>query len=185
MKRDFSHLPAWVERSAAGTWRARANMSAIACSAVVTELPWGVFITTIPRWVAAATSTLSTPIPARPTTFSRSALAITWAVTLVAERMASPSYCAIVASSSDGGSPVRTSAAIPRALKISTARGLSSSAISTRYMTLLACGIGPRDQKTPRRASAKAQSSQGKSASRSAVSTVAPAQILRPGGASR
>ena len=39
MKRDFSHLPAWVERSAAGICRASANIIAIVCSAAVIELP--------------------------------------------------------------------------------------------------------------------------------------------------
>ena len=39
MKRDFSHLPAWVERSAAGIWRDSANIIAIVCSAAVIELP--------------------------------------------------------------------------------------------------------------------------------------------------
>ena len=53
MKRFFSHLPAWVEASAVGIWRASANISAIACSAVVIELPNGVFITITPRAVAA------------------------------------------------------------------------------------------------------------------------------------
>ncbi len=48
MKRFFSHLPAWVEASAAGSWRASANISAIACSAVVIELPNGVFMTITP-----------------------------------------------------------------------------------------------------------------------------------------
>ena len=48
MKRFFSHLPAWVEASASGNWRASAKISAIACSAVVIELPNGVFITTTP-----------------------------------------------------------------------------------------------------------------------------------------
>ena len=43
MKRFFSHLPAWVEASAAGISRATANIIAIACSAVVMELPNGVF----------------------------------------------------------------------------------------------------------------------------------------------
>ena len=42
---------------------------AMACSAVVIALPCGVFITTTPRAVADLTSTLSTPMPARPTTF--------------------------------------------------------------------------------------------------------------------
>ena len=49
MKRFFSHLPAWVEASAAGIWRASANIMAMACSAVVIELPNGVFITITPR----------------------------------------------------------------------------------------------------------------------------------------
>ena len=63
----------------------------MACSAVVIELPKGVFITTMPLAEAAAMSTLSTPIPARPITRRLSARAISSAVTLVAERMASPS----------------------------------------------------------------------------------------------
>ena len=39
MKRDFSQRPAWVEASASGIWRATANISAMACSAVVIMLP--------------------------------------------------------------------------------------------------------------------------------------------------
>ena len=39
MKRFFSHLPAWVEAVAAGICRASANIMAMACSAVVMELP--------------------------------------------------------------------------------------------------------------------------------------------------
>ena len=91
MNFDFSHLPAWVEASACGICRASANIRAMACSAVVTALPNGVFMTTTPRSVAAGMSTLSTPMPARPTTFRRVAAASTSAVTLVAERMARPS----------------------------------------------------------------------------------------------
>ena len=68
MKRFFSHLPAWVEALASGIWRASAIISEIACSAVVMALPNGVFITTMPRAVAAGMSTLSTPMPARPMT---------------------------------------------------------------------------------------------------------------------
>ena len=41
----------------------------------------------IPRLVAASMSTLSTPVPARPITFSRSALPISSAVIFVAERI--------------------------------------------------------------------------------------------------
>ncbi len=53
MKRFFSHLPACVEASACGIWRASANIMAMACSAVVIELPNGVFMTMTPFAVAA------------------------------------------------------------------------------------------------------------------------------------
>jgi hypothetical protein len=91
MNFDFSHLPAWVEASAAGIWRATANIIAMACSAVVMELPKGVFITTIPRAEAAARSILSTPMPARPMTLRLSAFSSSAAVAFVAERTARPS----------------------------------------------------------------------------------------------
>ncbi len=69
MKRFFSHLPAWVDWSACGICRASASINVMACSAVVIELPNGVFMTMMPRAVAAGISTLSTPMPARPITF--------------------------------------------------------------------------------------------------------------------
>ncbi len=87
----FSHLPACVERSASGICRAKASISEIACSAVVIELPNGVFITMMPRAVAAGMSTLSTPMPARPITFRFLAFSRILADTLVAERIARPS----------------------------------------------------------------------------------------------
>ena len=87
----FSHLPARVDASASGIWRASASISEIACSAVVIELPNGVFITMTPRAVAAGMSTLSTPMPARPITFRFLAFSRILADTLVAERMARPS----------------------------------------------------------------------------------------------
>ena len=74
-----------------GSARASANIMAMACSAVVMALPYGVFITTTPRAVAAGTSTLSTPMPARPTTLRFGAASSSSRVTLVAERTASPS----------------------------------------------------------------------------------------------
>ncbi len=46
--------------------RASASSSAIVCSAAVTTLDCGALATMIPRLVAACTSTLSTPTPARP-----------------------------------------------------------------------------------------------------------------------
>src|SRR3546814_7994983 len=51
-------------------------------------LPKGVFITMTPFLEASGMSTLSTPIPARPTTLRFVAAARTSAVTLVAERIA-------------------------------------------------------------------------------------------------
>ena len=53
--------------------RARAAGRSV-CSAAEMTVDSGAFATTIPRRVAASTSTLSTPTPARPITFSRSAL---------------------------------------------------------------------------------------------------------------
>jgi hypothetical protein len=71
MKRFFSHLPAWVEASASGSWRASANIRAIACSAVVIELPNGRVHHDHAARGRGGMSTLSTPMPARPTTLSR------------------------------------------------------------------------------------------------------------------
>ena len=66
-------------------------MSAKVCSAVDRELPPGVFMTMTPWRVAACTSMLSKPVPARPMTRRRDAAASTSAVTLVALRTTSPS----------------------------------------------------------------------------------------------
>ena len=99
MKRFFSHLPAWVLTLASGSWRATANIIAMACSAVVTLLPKGVFITITPFLLAAGMSTLSTPMPARPMTFRLVAPSSSLSVTLVADRMASPSYWPITSAS--------------------------------------------------------------------------------------
>ena len=57
------------------------------CSAAETTFDSGAFATTIPRRVAASTSTLSTPTPARPITFRLSAFPISSAVSFVAERI--------------------------------------------------------------------------------------------------
>ena len=56
--------------SACGILRAAETMSENACSAVEMVFPPGVFMTMMPRRVAASTSTLSTPTPARPMTRS-------------------------------------------------------------------------------------------------------------------
>jgi len=87
----FSHLPPFMEAVACGICRARANIMAMECSPVVIVLPPGVFMTTMPRLLAALTSTLSTPMPARPTTLRLSAFSIISFVTFVELRIASPS----------------------------------------------------------------------------------------------
>ncbi len=67
--------------------RQSASSSAIVCSAAAMVLASGALATMMPRLVAAGTSTLSTPTPARPITFSREPFSIRSAVSLVAERM--------------------------------------------------------------------------------------------------
>ena len=88
---ERSQRPSRSDWCARGTLRATASISAIVCSAAATMFDCGALATTMPRLVAASTSTLSTPMPARPTTFSLSARAIRSAVTWVAERISSPS----------------------------------------------------------------------------------------------
>ena len=91
MNFDFSHLPAWVEGRRREAGGRRRTSCATACSAVVIELPKGVFMTMMPRREAAGISTLSTPMPARPMTLRLVAAAISFSVALVAERIARPS----------------------------------------------------------------------------------------------
>ena len=87
---ERSHLPAVSEACACGMLRASASISATVCSAAATVLASGALATTMPRLVAAATSTLSTPTPARPITFSASARSISSASSCVAERIRMP-----------------------------------------------------------------------------------------------
>src|SRR5450830_1079456 len=136
----FSHLPARVEVSASGIWRASASISEIACSAVVIELPNGVFITMMPRAVAAGMSTLSTPMPARPITFKFLAFSRIFADTLVAERMARPSKPPISSASLSLSLPRLgwKSTSMPRSLKICTAAGESASEMRTLGMAIAA-----------------------------------------------
>ena len=63
-------------------WRARAISRVMVCSAVLTVLPPGVFMTTMPLRVAAATSMLSTPTPARTMARSLPGFSSSSAVTL-------------------------------------------------------------------------------------------------------
>ena len=53
------------------SYLASEQMRAQVCSAALIVFPPGVFMTMTPFLVAASMSTLSTPVPARPTIFSR------------------------------------------------------------------------------------------------------------------
>ena len=64
----------------------RATSKPIVCSAAEMTVDSGAFATTMPRRVAASTSTLSIPTPARPITLRLSARPMSSAVTFVAER---------------------------------------------------------------------------------------------------
>ena len=97
---SYSSTPPHLERSqrpstsalcACGTLRASASSTANVCSAAVITFDCGALATMMPRLVAASTSTLSTPTPARPITFSRPPRAIRSAVSFVAERIRMPS----------------------------------------------------------------------------------------------
>jgi len=86
-----SHFPDFRLSLARATLRERASIMAIVCSAVDTVFPPGVFMTTMPWRVAAPTSMLSTPTPARTIALSRGWSSRTSAVNWVPERMAIPS----------------------------------------------------------------------------------------------
>ena len=90
-KRERSQRPSTSAACACGMLRASASSSPIACSAADTMFEPGALATMMPRRVASSTSTLSTPVPARPTTFSRVAHPSTPASTRVLLRTISAS----------------------------------------------------------------------------------------------
>ncbi len=77
--------------------RDRASIMAIVCSAVLSVLPAGVFITTMPSRVAAFESMLSVPTPARTIAFKRWFPSSTSAVILTPLRQIAPSDSASAA----------------------------------------------------------------------------------------
>ena len=81
-----SHLPDFRDALACGIMRACAMSSAQVCSAAETTLEVGALHTMMPRSVAAVTSTLSMPTPARPMILSLWAASMTGRVARVAER---------------------------------------------------------------------------------------------------
>src|SRR5450756_1617581 len=68
-KRERCHSPFLTEKHACGMLRERAIIRLMVCSAAEIMLPSGAFMTMVPFAVAASTSMLSTPTPARPMTF--------------------------------------------------------------------------------------------------------------------
>ena len=129
MKRLRSQFAAFTLLFACATLRASDTSKAIVCSAVVIVFPSGAFITTIPRVVAAGTSMLSTPTPARPTTRSFSALSIKLAVTFVSLRTTRPSQSASASFSASGARPVCFTTSKPASLKGTRPASLTSSLI--------------------------------------------------------
>ena len=124
------HCPSASDARAAGMCRARLRMWPTVSSAAETMFEVGAFTTITPAVVAALMSTLSSPTPARATTFSSGAAAMASASIFVAERMSTA--CASASASSSAGRSVpstwRMSKSGPRA---SIVAGESSSAMST------------------------------------------------------
>ena len=101
----FSQRPSFIARSAAGTDRASASISAHACSATLMLFAPGELTTRMPRALAASTSTLSTPVPARATMRRCGAASSSCASTFVALRTSSASASARSAASAAGWRP--------------------------------------------------------------------------------
>src|SRR3954454_21075854 len=129
VKRLRFHSPDFKLDVACGTRRATDSNSAIACSAAETMLEVGALTMRTPRAVAAGTSTLSRPTPARATTLSRSPAAMASASTVVALRTIRASTPA-----SAGSSAARSAPSTERTSKSSesTARALGASSSATR-----------------------------------------------------
>ena len=96
------HSPSFSAECAAGMWRARLRMWPTVSSAAEMMFEVGALTTMTPAAVAALMSTLSSPTPARATTFSFGAAAMASASTFVAERTSTASASASAASSADG-----------------------------------------------------------------------------------
>ncbi len=103
---DFSHFASFIDASAAGIFRASDRMRPIASSATLRLFAPGAFMTTMPRAVAAATSTLSTPVPARAMTRNFCAASIISRVTFVALRTTSASASFRSSARSDRRTPL-------------------------------------------------------------------------------
>ena len=131
---DFSHFPCAMEADAAGTCRSSENRRANVCSVADTTLAVGAFRTSTPRAVAAGTSTLSTPTPARPTTESFGAAAKSSASTFVALRTRRASAVASSDRSFSRGAPARSTTSCPAWRRRSNPADATFSATTTRLM---------------------------------------------------
>src|SRR5665647_241294 len=80
-KRERCHSPFLTEKHACGMLRERAIIRLMVCSAAEIMLPSGAFMTMVPFAVAASTSMLSTPTPARPMTFRFDASIMSYVIT--------------------------------------------------------------------------------------------------------
>src|SRR3954453_5385596 len=159
MNFDRFQAPSRSEASAAGIWRAAASSRATACSAALTMLDVGALTTMTHRSVAAGTSTLSRPMPARANTLRVGAAASASSSICVALRIITAAASARAGSSAARSAPstCRISTSFP-----STSRtlGASSSAIRTTGWvpgTMAVTGAQPReptqwDDTAPRRA---------------------------------
>src|SRR4051794_22177542 len=127
---DRFHSPALSAELAGAMLRAHASSKPTACSAALTMLDCGALTTSTPAFVAASTSTLSKPIPARATTRNLVAAANASASIFVALRTITASASASAGSKAarSAPAPCRTSTSPPRA---AIPAGESSSAIRT------------------------------------------------------
>ena len=101
------HSPRVSAACAGLMWRAAASISATASSAALVMLEVGALTTMTPFCVAAFTSTLSSPTPARATTLSRLAASSASASTAVAERTRTASASTMAARSSTRSAPLQ------------------------------------------------------------------------------
>src|SRR6266536_2370431 len=118
-KRERSQRPSRSAASACGMLRTWARIRAMVCSAAEMTLDWGALTTMIPSRVAVARSTLSRPMPARPTTLRLRAASRTSASTRAASSSSrrmpgrASTRCCVRSSSmpaSASGSAIRTKA---------------------------------------------------------------------------
>src|ERR1019366_7968277 len=115
--------------------RAWASISATACSAADKIFDSGALTTITPRLVAASTSTLSRPTPARPTATRSLPASSTSALTRVAERMTRAAAPATALRSCSGERESWTSTSVPAAAIISRPCGDSRSV--TRILPII------------------------------------------------